>query len=324
MPDRRRARDAAGRTAPVTVPDEARAAATASRRAGATSSPNRAIVPASSLPRMNVEIPSSSTRGSRSSTQRSGGPCRKPAPENEPPPRFSRRRISRGSRPAAWADSSILAFACGQVAALQVAEARQPAVRLAPHEAEHPGLVGAEPDRDVMGRRRTALGAVHPVVRSRAPAEALARSCPRCRGSMSIASSSASTPCPGVRRAGSPSRRSRPRRPRTRAPARTDRPTAGRGSPPHVPGPPGGRSGRLSTFPATWMRSVDCGDPRQQRPRVEERRLVRVVLERHEVQPGALGRLRQRHGLVRVLGRRSQEGAEHQVVAVVRHRAPLD
>ena len=51
-----------------------------------------------------------------------------------------------------------------QVAGLQVGQRRQPAVRLAAGQRQHPRFVRADPDRDVVGRRGTALGPVDPVV----------------------------------------------------------------------------------------------------------------------------------------------------------------
>ena len=61
------------------------------------------------------------------------------------------------------------------------------------------------------------------------------------------------------------------------------------------------------------------GDHRQQRPGVQEARLVRVVLEGHEVQAGELGELGQLDHGVGLLGQRRDEDAELQLVGVVRH-----
>jgi hypothetical protein len=63
-----------------------------------------------------------------------------------------------------------------------------------------------------------------------------------------------------------------------------------------------------------------CRDHRQQGPRVEKPRLVRVVLHGHQVEPGLLGELCERDHPVRVGRRRCREDPEQQVVPVVRHR----
>src|SRR5690606_10903631 len=57
----------------------------------------------------------------------------------------------------------------------------------------------------------------------------------------------------------------------------------------------------------------------QQRPRVEEARLVRVVLERHEVVAEVLGEAREPDRRLRVLRRGRDERAEPERVAVVGH-----
>ena len=60
-------------------------------------------------------------------------------------------------------------------------------------------------------------------------------------------------------------------------------------------------------------------DDRQQRPRVEEARLVGVVLEGDEVEAGDLGELGELDDRVRLLGDRRDEDPELQVVGVVGH-----
>ena len=65
------------------------------------------------------------------------------------------------------------------------------------------------------------------------------------------------------------------------------------------------------------------GDPRQQRPGIQMGRLVRVVLERRQVQAGSLSQLRERDDVPRppALGR--DEGSEFEIVAVVGHYVVL-
>ena len=135
---------------------------------------------------------------------------------------------------------------------------------------------------------------------------------------MSIASSSAVTPSPGRQ----PRRAHRDDRVPERPGAQPERePAAGeqveaRGR----AGEHGGRAQREVEHVAGQLHALGRGGhPGQQRPRVEERRLVRVVLERHQVEPGALARLGERDDLLRVLRRRRQEAAEDEVVAVVGH-----
>jgi hypothetical protein len=84
------------------VPAASRASRTAALSLGAISVPQRAIVSASSLARMNVLTPSCNAYGSSSSTHRSVGPSIALM--------FSSRRISRGSRPAFSAAASMIAL----------------------------------------------------------------------------------------------------------------------------------------------------------------------------------------------------------------------
>src|SRR5690606_35934161 len=57
----------------------------------------------------------------------------------------------------------------------------------------------------------------------------------------------------------------------------------------------------------------------QQRPGVQERRLVRVVLERDQVEPCPVGGDRQVEHVLWTAGTGGDERAEHQIVTVVRH-----
>ena len=64
------------------------------------------------------------------------------------------------------------------------------------------------------------------------------------------------------------------------------------------------------------------GDVREQRPGVEERRLVRVVLEGDEVKTHVLAQLCERDDVLRALVLGGDERAERQLVAVVSQLVP--
>ncbi len=115
---------------------------------------------------MYVLIPVVSVSSASCSDHSCGPPCRKSPPLPNAPLMLSSRRISSGRRPAAAAASSIAAFIARERVDLDVAHARQPSVGLRPGQRQHPGLVGAEPDLDVVGRRRTGVGAPDVVVRA--------------------------------------------------------------------------------------------------------------------------------------------------------------
>ena len=111
---------------------------------------------ASSAIRMKVPMPSSSASADSSSIQLSGGPSRGPSAEpSKEPETFRSLRISDGSRPASSAASSIASLPAAKISGLQIGEARQPAVGFAADEVQHPGLVGTDPDADVMDRFRS-------------------------------------------------------------------------------------------------------------------------------------------------------------------------
>jgi hypothetical protein len=57
-----------------------------------------------------------------------------------------------------------------------------------------------------------------------------------------------------------------------------------------------------------------------QRPGVEKRRLVRMILERDQVQPGRLGQLGELHHALGLLVARGEKDAERELMAVVSHR----
>ena len=134
----------------------------------------------------------------------------------------------------------------------------------------------------------------------------------------SIASSSASTDSRGVRRgppiaaigsqnAPAPSPSS------ARPPERMSRLATARAS------TAGGRSGRFRTFPDSAHPLGSGGDEGQQRPRVQEPRLVRVVLEGDQVEARPVGELRQGDDAVGVAGGRGDEHAEAQWVPAIAH-----
>ncbi len=271
---------------------------TRSRRSGATSWMNRCIDTGSSPITMNVDTPSSSAIGSSSSTHCAGGPTSNPpfailegTADIQQPPDLARIPPDRHRR--VIDDRVALRVAAGLRSAAATAAIRP----LAADQAQHPRLERPDPDGDGMRCSRSALGPIHPVVRStRASAPARWTRSPGSRRS----------PLPAHPRlrpataASRPSHRSHPRTLRRRARARAARPsrrsrlTAARAS------TAGWRSGRLSTLPARWMRSVQSRGPRQQRPRVEEPRLVRVVLVGREVVPEPLAELGQQHRLLGV------------------------
>ena len=63
------------------------------------------------------------------------------------------------------------------------------------------------------------------------------------------------------------------------------------------------------------------GDVREKGPGVKERRLVRVVLEGHQVEAGVLAELRERDDVLWTPALRGEERSEAELVAVVGHRA---
>ena len=257
--------------------------ATASRSAGATSAAKCCIVVGSSLARMNVPTPSSMTYGSSCSTHCAAGPSRNPAPApaEKRPPMFTRRRISRGIASGGERRLVDRAVARGEVARLQVGQRRQPAVALAPDEPQHPGLERADPDRDVVRGGGPALRAADVVVLAvdlepcalalvPDPADDVDRLRERVDGLAGREAAAAH----GVDRipeaAGAESE--------LEATA-AEQVEAGGG--------PREDRGRTQRQVGDVGREVDAlgarRDPRQQRRRVVESRLVRVVLERDEV-----------------------------------------
>ena len=85
----------------------------------------------------------------------------------------------------------------------------------------------------------------------------------------------------------------------------------------------GGRSGRLRTFGAEAHAARAGGDEREQRPGVEEPRLVRVVLEGDEVEPAASASSASATTCSASPADGRDEDAELEVVPVVAHAASL-
>ena len=182
------------------------------------------IVLASSVVRMNVPMPSSSANRVSSAGESAPGT-------------FSSLRIADGSRPAPTAASSITAFPAARSPVLEVGQAREPPVRLAADQVQHARLVRADPDLDVVQRRGSASRVDEPVV---GPSKRAGSGCPTSQSDRitSIASSSASTRCPGSADA-RPSPRSHPRTRRRRARAPCVHRSGRRGSRPRARRSPG-------------------------------------------------------------------------------------
>lgn len=198
-----------------------------------------------------------------------------------------------------------------------VPERREPSVGFLPGQPQHPGLVGADPKRDGVRRGRTALGAanavvltihIHPPARRDVPdlpdhVDRLAE----CVDGL------AGREAPAAHRLD-----------RIPEPARADRQL-------YPPGREQIKARRRARHHRRWaqgqvqdiggdsQRLGLGGNPGQQRPRIQEGRLVGVILERREVEAGPLGELRQRDDVFRPLVLRSDECAEGKFVTVVRH-----
>ena len=209
----------------------------------------------------------------------------------------------------------------GDVGLRQVGDAGQPAVAEPPGQVQHPRLVGADPEADPVRRRRPAGGAAGPVV-------------------LALETDAAA----GV---GVPERPHQPDRllqrrdalprPPPRPAHRLDRVPEGAGAEPELD-PAAAQQVERGRRPGQHrrraQRQVDDvgrqpdpvgagGDVGEQRPGVEEARLVGVVLVADQVEPGLLGQFGQPHHDLGRLRRRGDEGAEFELVAVVRaHRDP--
>ena len=139
----------------------------------------------------------------------------------------------------------------------------------------------------------------------------------------SIASSSALDRLPRRCVAGRPSRRWRPRTRRRPSPSSARPPESRSRLAADRASTAGGRSGRFSTLPETWIRAVRAATHGEQRPGVQEPRLVRVILERDQVQPRVLAQHGQVDHALRRGVDRSDEAAEPQLVTISRHGSML-
>jgi hypothetical protein len=199
----------------------------------------------------------------------------------------------------------------------QVRQRRQPAVGLAPGQAQHARLVGAEPDVDVVRGRRAAGGAVDAVV------GALVR-----QGPPGLDVPDAADDVDRLRqRVDALARRQPP------AAHRLDRVPEPAGTQAELEAPAaeqiqaGGGTGEHRGRPQREVEHVRAqadalglpGHVAQQRPRVQEPRLVRVVLERRQVQAGGLGRLREGDHAGRLDVERRDERPEGQGMSVIGH-----
>ena len=223
-----RQRDRAADPAALAHVRAPRARRTRSRTGRSRRGRSAAASPGSSPITMKVLTPSSSASRTSSSAPASRRDVEQP------------RDLARGPGRRPCAASSIIAMPRSQVPGLQVGHRRQPAVGRAADQAQHARLERAEPDRRSRARapgrawRRGRGGARR---RPQRTARSAVSQMPRIT---SIASSSASTPAPGVSRV-PPIRLDRVPEPAgAQAERRPGHPRAGRGSPPTAPARPAG------------------------------------------------------------------------------------
>jgi len=209
--------------------------------------------------------------------------------------------------------------AAGQVGPLQVGDARQPAVAEPTGQRQHARFVGADPERDRVRRGRPAGGAAQLVVLAlEADAAALAAVPERAQDRDRLRQ--------GVdRRAGS----------QPRPAHRLDRVPEGTGAEPELdpavaeeveagrrPRDDRRRAQRQVQHVGGERHPVGAGgEVGEQRPGVEEARLVGVVLEADDVEPQLLGQFGHPHDQLRPLVRRREEDSELELVPVVSHAA---
>lgn len=213
------------------------------------------------------------------------------------------------------------AVARGEVPRLQTRQGGQPAVGLRARESQHARLVRPQPDRYLVGGRGTTLGTLHAV---KATVDPQGR--PRSR------LPDAADDVDGLVESRDGLPRRAPRRPHrgdripegSRAEAERD-PSAAQ----QVETRDGSREdGRLAQRQVEHV-SRDghpfggCGHPRQQRPRVEERGLVGVVLKGDEVETELLGELGEGDGALGVGGGGRDEHTELNGVTVVGHDSSM-
>ena len=225
--------------------------------------------------------------------------------------------MSAASRPAFRRGSVDRPVGVGHLLGRQIARRRQPAVRDPAGQPQHPRPVRPEPDPDRVGRCRTALGPDDPVVLTVDPHPAAGVGVPdrpddldRLRGRLDRLTRG--PPLAAHRHDRVPERaRSEPEL----EPAAAEQVEARR------------RPGQDRRRAEREIRHVRGdrdlhglrGDVRHQRPGVEERRLVRMVLEGDQIQPELLAQLGELDHPTRVGVGRGDERAEGRFAAVVGH-----
>ena len=218
-------------------------------------------------------------------------PLQEPAAPVEAPDTLYSRRTADGSRPAATAASSMILFIAASSSGAAYETARQPPVRQPPGQREHPRLVRAQPDLHIVRRLRPALGPRDRVVLARkADPATLGVQTSRM---IAIASSNALDALP--RRQLRPSvgcdRLQEPARPQ----AELNPPTGDQVERRHAASQYDRMTHRQVRHVGGDLHGLRVrGDDRQQRPRVEQPRLVRMVLQGDQVEPDLFGQLRQR------------------------------
>ena len=253
-----------------------RSASTSSRTAGATSTPNRWISAGSSPPTMKVLDPVGEGQLGEPL-----GPRRVVGGVDVVEPTDLDRVAARRDR--GLVDAGV---ALGERVRRDVGLARQPAVADPAGELEHPRADRADPDLDVV-RRAPGRGGRHGHACSARPRPApTARSVSQAPRITSMPSSSARSASPGVRR-GPPAASIASQKPPAPMPSSTRPRLSTSRLATVLASTNGGRSGRLLTLVVT--RSVDGAgeDRRDQRPGVEEPRLVGMVLDVARSSPAA-------------------------------------
>ena len=184
-------------------------------------------------------------------------------------------------------------------------------------DAQHPRLVGAEPDRDVVGRLRTRVQSLHLVVLAGVGERAAAPHAPDDRDRLdqcidgllgtSLRSAGRHDRVPERSCAESEFHSAAGDQVESRRRLGKDHRWSQR---------------QARDIGAHAQRGGAGADHREQRPGVEEPGLVRVVLHRHQVEAGHLSKRGQVQDALHVVCRRCREQAELDVMAVVGHRSP--
>ncbi len=211
--------------------------------------------------------------------------------------------------------------AAGEVAGLEVAERGEPAVGAGAREPEHAGLVGAEPQPDRVVGTRAAPGARDVMVLATGPQDGAVVGVPDAADDVDGLLERVDTLARGQP---GPSHRGDAVPECARAQAELGAAVrqeveARCGAREH-----GRRPEREVGDVGRQVHALGARrDERQERPRVEEARVVGVVLEGHEVEPGLLAEDGEAHDVVGRARLRGEEGPEDEVVAVVAHGAPF-